>query len=124
MAPVIGWKLDPRERAELLGRFPPRWPDVVADHVTLQADAPDNAPLPAETAGELVGCVDDDHGLQAMVVQIGGTTDRPDGGTYHVTWSLDRQQGRRAVESNRVLARQGWTKLPEPTPLSLRPARF
>lgn len=124
MASVIGWKLDPRERAELLGRFPPHWPDVVADHVTLAADAPEDAPLPGETAGELVGRVDDGRGLQAMVVRIAGTTDRPDGSIYHITWSLDRKRGRRAVESNKVLAQHGWVSLPDPVPLSLRPARF
>lgn len=124
MGHVIGWKLDSAERAELLGRFPPRWPDIVADHVTLQVDAPEDAPLPLEATGEVVGRVDDGRGLQALVVRIGGTTDRPDGSTYHITWSLDRKRGRRAADSNEVLARQGWVNLPEPVPLSLRPARF
>ncbi|KKC25999.1 hypothetical protein WP12_11485 [Sphingomonas sp. SRS2] len=124
MGDVIGWKLDPIQRAELLRRFPPRWPDVVADHVTLQANAPHDAALPAATAGELVGRIDDGQGLQAMVVRIAGTTARPDGSVYHITWSLDRKRGRRAVESNQVLADHGWISLDEPIPLSLRPARF
>ena len=124
MGNVVGWKLDPAQRAELLGRFPPRWPDIVADHVTLEANAPGDAPLPVESTGEVVGRVDDGRGLQALVVRIGGSTIRPDGSTYHITWSLDRKRDRRAVESNEVLAQQGWVSLPEPIPLSLRPARF
>ena len=33
---VIGWKLDKGEREQLLARFPPRYPEAVADHVTLE----------------------------------------------------------------------------------------
>ena len=34
---VIGWKLDRDQRRELLQQFPPRFDNVVADHVTLAA---------------------------------------------------------------------------------------
>ena len=119
---VTGWKLDHGERAELLRRFPPRYRNPVADHVTLVGKAAADAPLPRETAGEIVGRADGGHGVEAMVVRIGGTTDRPDGSTYHITWSL--ADGRRAKESNDVIATQGWAPLPEPIPISLTPARF
>ena len=121
---VVGWKLDPHERDQLLQRFPPRWPDTIADHVTLQARAPLEVPLPAATNGEIVGTADDCSGLEALVVRIGGTVDRPGGGTYHITWSLDRAAGRRPVESNDLLAEQGWKALAAPVPIALRPARF
>jgi hypothetical protein len=42
--PVTGWKLDSNERAQLLERFPPTWPDVIADHVTLKARASADEP--------------------------------------------------------------------------------
>src|SRR3546814_11792178 len=77
--PVTGWKLDRNVRAQLLERFPPTWPDVIADHVTLQAGASANEPLPAQEAAEIVGKVDDGEGLQALIVSIDGSTDRPDG---------------------------------------------
>ncbi|MFV0623002.1 hypothetical protein ACBY01_03180 [Sphingomonas sp. ac-8] len=121
---VVGWKLDPVDRAMLLGRFPPRWPDVVADHVTLRSGTGRDTPLPVETAGEVVGWVDDGAGLQALVVAIGGTTDRADGSRYHITWSLDRAAGRKPVQSNAVLAERGWQRLDAPIPIRLRPARF
>lgn len=120
---VTGWRLDRDDRRRLLARFRPLFPDVVADHVTLSAGIA-NAPLPTARAGEVVGEVDDGAGIQALVVQVGGTTDRPDGKSYHITWSLDRARGRRAVESNDVIARLGWRRLAAPVPIRLHPARF
>lgn len=121
---TIGWKLDRREREALLVQIPPLWPDIVADHVTLAAGVPPGTPLPEETRGEIVGSVSDGEGLQAVVVRIGGSVDRPDGGIYHVTWSLDRGRGREAVESNAVLARLGWVPFYAPVKVHLLPARL
>lgn len=117
----VGWALDRAERRELLERFPARYPQAVADHVTLKF-GDRRAELPTETSGEIVGVADDGKGVQAMVVRIGGTTDRPDGSTYHITWSLS--PGRQARESNDVIRERGWTPLPEPVPVSLEPKGF
>lgn len=121
---VTGWKLDPGDREQLLVRFKPLFPDVIADHVTLRTGTDGDTPLPEQTSGEIVGEADDGAGVQALVVRIGGTTDRSDGSTYHITWSLDRSRGRRAVESNEVIARMGWRALAKPVPIRLDPARF
>ena len=117
---VVGWKLDRGERAALLERFEPRYPNVVADHVTLARGARDT-PLPEEVDAEVVGRIDDGQGVEALVVAVGGSTDRPDGSTYHITWSLG--PGRQAKESNDVLAKGAWLPLREPAPLTLAPAR-
>lgn len=119
---TIGWLLDQADRAALLIRFPPIWPDVIAEHVTLASKTED--PLPDETAGQVIGHVDDGAGLQALAVAIGGTSDRPDGSIYHITWSLDREAGRRAIESNEVLAERGFTRLDAPIPIRLIPAEL
>ena len=119
---VIGWKLDREQRAELLQQFPPRYGQVDADHVTLRTGAAPDAPLPEEDLGEIVGRGDDGRGVEAMVVSIGGTVDRPDGSLYHITWSLG--PGRRAHESNKVLAARAWTAFDLPMPVKLHPARW
>jgi hypothetical protein len=121
---VTGWKVDAQDREELLARFRPRWPDVIADHVTLDARATKRTPLPPSVSAKIVGEADDGEGLQAMVVAIDGSTDRPDGSTYHITWSLDRTKGRKPVESNDVIRKQGWHAFDEPVPVALIPARF
>ncbi len=123
MGMIIGWLLDEAARPMLLSRFLPRYTDVVAHHVTLRPNAPAHMPLPAATTAEIVGEAGDGRGVQALVVNIGGTVRRPDGSTYHITWSLDRGAGRKPVESNHLIAKHGWSNC-EPVPIRLEPARF
>jgi hypothetical protein len=118
---VIGWLLAEDDREKLLQQFLPRYEKTVAHHVTLKSDA-ESDPLPPQVTAQVVGRTDDDEGVQAMVVAIDGTTDRPDGSTYHITWSL--AEGRRARESNDVLKERGWDELDHPIPIKLEPGRF
>ena len=118
---VIGWLLAEDDREKLLQQFPPKFEKTVAHHVTLKSEA-ERDPLPAEVTAEVVGRADDESGVEAMVVAIDGTTGRPDGSTYHITWSLG--DGRRARESNDVIRERGWQKLDQPIPIELQPGRF
>ena len=118
---VIGWKLDRSERERLLERFPPRYDRPIADHVTLETEA-ERKPLPPDATARIIGRVDDDHGVEAMVVALNGSTDRPDGSTFHITWSL--AGGRQAKESNAVIRDLGWQKLEDAVPVKILPARF
>ena len=116
---VTGWKLPSDERERLLERFPPRYEEVIADHVTLRFGS-ELPPKPGES--RVVGRCDDGQSLECLVVALDGTTDRPDGSTYHITWSLG--PGRKAVESNEVLRDGGWQPIAQPIDIDLEPARF
>jgi hypothetical protein len=119
---VTGWKVPQDEREILLRRFPPRYENVIADHVTLRVGATPETPLPRRPEARIVGRADDGKSLECLVAELDGTTDRPDGSTYHITWSLG--PGRKARESNDVLRERGWQKLSDPIPIELEPARF
>ena len=119
---VTGWKLPQAEREQLLQRFPPRYAEVIADHVTLRVGASSTTPLPRKPEAHIVGRADDGESLECLVVELDGTTDRPDGSTYHITWSLG--PGRKARESNDVLRDVGWRPIDAPIPIELEPARF
>ncbi len=119
---VAGWLLHPDDRDRLLAAFPPAYPRVVAHHVTLKAGVRPYYPLPCGTEGSVLGVADDGAGVQALVVEIGGTTRRPDGSTYHVTWSL--APGRDAVESNDAIRERGWAAIPERHRIRLEPKVF
>ena len=116
---VAGWKLPPDERELLLARFPPKYENVIADHVTLRVGGTE---LPRKPDARIVGRADDGQSLECLVVELDGTTDRPDGSTYHITWSLGA--GRKAIESNDVLRDKGWKPIGAPIPVELQPARF
>src|SRR3546814_14627508 len=66
----------------------------------------------------VVGETDDGAGVQALVVRIGGTTDRGDGSHFHITWSLGAR--RAAIESNDIIRRHGWRPVQPPVPLRAR----
>jgi hypothetical protein len=119
---VTGWKLPRDERERLLERFPPRYDKVIADHVTLRAGATPDTQLPHKPRARIVGRADDGNSLECLVVELDGTTGRPDGSTYHITWSLG--PGRQARESNDVLRERGWEYFSDPIPVELEPARF
>jgi hypothetical protein len=119
---VTGWKLGANEREMLLQRFQPKYENVVADHVTLRTGATPETPLPRKPEARIVGRADDGESLECLVVALDGTTDRPDGSTYHITWSLG--PGRKARESNDVLRDRGWEPLASPITVTLEPARF
>jgi hypothetical protein len=122
-AGVTGWKLARDDREALLRSHPPRYGEVIADHVTLRLGAGPDTALPRRPERALiVGHADDGTSLECMVVEIDGTTDRPDGSTYHITWSLG--PGRKARESNDLLRDRKWEPLPSPVEISLEPARF
>jgi len=117
-----GWLLPDDERVRLLDAIPPAYARVIAHHVTSQYNVPPDAALPTTTSGEIVGIADDGEGVQALVLRIGGTTRRDDGSTYHVTWSL--AQGRKPVESNKVIRENGWKTLDDYIAVKLEPKLF
>ena len=117
-----GWLVDPKTRESLLQRYPPIYPNVVAHHVTLSSGIESDAAIPLPTRGTIVGRVDDGNGVEALIIEIGGTTDRIGGGTYHITWSLDRAANREARESNGAIARLGWQSVAAPQEIELMPA--
>ncbi len=107
----LGRLLHPEDRDRLLAAFPPAYPRVVARQVALEGVAPPDFPLPGEAEGFVVGVADDGAGVQALVVEIGGSTRRPDGSAFHIAWSLGA--GRKAAESNDVIRDHGWTAASE-----------
>lgn len=117
---IIGWRIDARDRAALLRRFPPRYAQTVADHVTFGRR--EGLTLPDIPLAEVVGLADDGAGVEALVVTLDGSTNRPTGGTYHITWSL--AEGREARESNAVIAERGWRPVGETATVRLEPARW
>jgi hypothetical protein len=119
MARPVGWVLTEETRAALLDRFPPRHDDVVAHHVT-QWGRRVKKPVPGPANFAVVGRADAGAGIEALVVTVDGETRRPDGSTFHITWSIDPDSGKRPKDSNMLIADHGWTEC-EPVPFEAEP---
>ncbi len=117
-----GWELPPEERARLLGVFAPTYPDVVAHHITLRLGGKPDV-LPEATTATVIGVTDDGVGLEALIVEIAGTTERPDGKTYHITWSVDRAAGFAPKMAAGLINTHGWRAV-EPTDINISPRFF
>ncbi len=104
--------LTKKSRRELLNIFDTMHPNVIAEHITHRF--PDKRPPPAPKEVKVVGFAFNDK-IEALVVSVNGSINRPDGGIYHITFSLDRSKGAKPVHSNALL--QGlWVSLePEVT---------
>ena len=109
-APHTILALTPEARQLILKKFPPKFSDVKADHVTLEYGVPKDSPTPPPATVIVVGYASDDS-LEALAVTVDGELKRPDGKVYHITLSLDRSKGRTPVESAALLA-QGFNAVP------------
>lgn len=94
-------------RRKLAERFPPKYSEFVGHHVTEQFGVRKGTEAPKSAEVEVVGYIDSQDGLEALVVSVNGSTQRPDGGTYHITWSLDRDKYK-PVDSNMLLKVAGF----------------
>lgn len=92
------------ERQRLAKIFKPRYAEFLGHHVTEKFGVPKGTEAPPQPVKfRVVGEVDSRDGLQALVVSVDGSTERPDGGTYHITWSLDRDAGYKPQHSNDLI---------------------
>lgn len=92
-----GWTVVNRDEL-LAGIGGATFDNVIAEHITYRYPDSITAP-PAKSAVAVAHIVS--AGVECVVVEIDGNSQRPDGGTFHVTISLT--EGRRPVESNNII---------------------
>ena len=115
MGGPVGWILDEPDRSRLLERFPPRFDRIVAHHVTLWGHR-ERAPVPPPAVMAVIGHAAD-TAIEALIVTVDGSAERPDGGTFHCTWSLDPMSDRVPKDANAMIAVRNWTSC-APLPFS------
>lgn len=108
----IAFVLTDQSRNELAKIFQPLYDKWIGHHITYEFGVNDSSPLPKVSNVQVVGYCSDYLGLECLVVAVDGDIRRNDGKIYHITWSLNKN--RKPVESNNLLANQGFTKLDMP----------
>lgn len=106
----LAYELSDSDREKLLDLFPPKFPDVIAHHVTLAfgVPEPEEGAVGSRVLIKVIGHTEDES-LEALVVEVDGKAQRPDGKTFHITWSLDRSKGRKPVQSNQLILNAGYS---------------
>ena len=110
--------LSQESREALLNTFKPTFAEAIAHHVTYAF--PDDSPPPPIDEALIIGH-SVNHRIECVVVRIDGVCDRPRGGIYHITLSLDRAQGAKPKHSNQLLKRQNWSPVEPPISIELTP---
>lgn len=106
--PYAAYVLTQDARADILARFPAKYPKVSAHHITHSYGAKAESIPPPPEKVTVVG-YHDDGASQVLVVEVDGRKHQgahADEGTprfYHITLSYDPAQGVRAVSSNAML---------------------
>lgn len=101
-----GYELSRESREKLARFFPPQYPDFIGHHITLEFGTKPGTPVPeAPQKVEVVGYVDDGRGVEGFLVEVDGTSKRPTGGRFHITWSIDRSKGRKPFHTNDIISR-------------------
>lgn len=87
MSQYTAYILTDESKRRLLARFRPAFPKVVADHITHRFGVEDFSDMEWPERIEVIGIIDDKNGIQALLARIDGETRRPDGKSFHITWS-------------------------------------
>ena len=111
--------LDKKSRRKLLKTFPPKYPKVIGHHITVKFGVSKQTSIPSAADIKVVGYADSADGLEALVVSVNGKTTRPDGSTYHITWSLDPTKYK-PVDSNKLLKKSSYKTI-EPIKINTTP---
>ena len=116
------YKLTRKTKKKLIVAFSQVYSKVIAHHITVEFGVSSDAPPPEVASIEVVGSIDSEDGLQALVVSVNGNTVRSDGSIYHITWSLS--PGRyKPVDSNNLLKTKGYIPC-EPLVISTVPMTY
>lgn len=118
-----GYELSENSRNKLRNIFPPQYTEFLGHHITEKFGVSDPDETPKQpTSAKVVGYVNDNTGIEGLLVEINGTTKRPDGSSYHITWSLDREKGYKPVHTNKIIHEA--TRLKSPIDIEVTPKFF
>lgn len=115
-----GYLVSKRDRTNILGMFPPKYKRVIAHHITHEYGVSESLP-PETNQATIVGYADSEDGLEALVVEINGSSTRSDGKIYHITLSLD--PAKYSPKDSNTLIGSGYEKT-DPMIINVEPKFF
>lgn len=104
----LAFNLIPESRNLVLSKFPAKFNNVVAHHITYKFKVTESEPIPEHCELKVIGYSSNEN-IECLVVEVNGSIVRPDQKVYHLT--LSHNDGAKPVHSNDLLAEQKWTSL-------------
>lgn len=116
-----GYSLNDVSRSMLKVLFPPSHDRFIGEHITEVFGVGDNAKLPKPPNDVKVIGYYRNNLVEFFTVSIDGKTDRPNGGKYHITWSINESKGAKPVDSNKYIE---LAEKIDPIPIEATPKLF
>lgn len=118
-----GYLLDESSREKLLELFPPKYPDVIAHHITEKFGVTKYTEAPEQPKSvKVVGYIDNEENVEGLLIEVNGTLVRESGSKYHITWSIDRSTGAKPVDTNKYV--DDAVRLKQPIYINVTPKVF
>lgn len=90
-------------------RIPYSFKHKFGDHITAKYpyDKTVDGPVEENTTAIIIpyAVLSDGENIECILVKVNGSTTRPDGSRYHITWSIDDKKKTKPVESNTIIKR-------------------
>lgn len=94
------YELEAGSRSKLFDLFPPKYPNVLGHHITEEFGVKDGRAPEQPQKVLVIGYIDNGEDVEGFLVSVDGKVDRPSGGKYHITWSIDRSNGAKPFHTN------------------------
>lgn len=104
----LAFNLTDAAREEILSLFKPQFDKVVCHHITFKFGVKESEPIPDLREARVIGYAANKD-IECLVVEIGGTYNRPDGSIYHIT--LSHSPNAKPVDSNALLKSSGFNSV-------------
>ena len=95
-----GYEIEEGSRRKLMTLFPPKYPNVLGHHITEEFGVKGGEVPEQPEQVLIIGYINNGEDVEGFLVEVDGETNRPSGGKYHLTWSIDRSKGAKPVHTN------------------------
>ncbi len=108
MSGYMAYNLTKEARERILTSFTPRYSKVIAHHITIAFGVEETYPCPDVAFVKVVGYAYNEK-IEALVVEVSGQKERPDGKLFHIT--LSHSEEAKPVMSNDLLLQTPYTPI-------------
>lgn len=97
-----GYLISEESRKKLAELYPPTFNTYLGHHITLEFNPKEPIEPEQPSTVQVIGYAKDDKN-EGFLVEVDGTINRPAGGKFHITWSINKENGGRPAMTNGLM---------------------